>query len=192
MIRRKAEERWRPLAQSFANSFNIQSGATLELNAFSPAFCRQLARGQSDLDCIGLCASLKTYTALSQAKGTALNVTYRTDSPSHICYPASTFALVYSILPNRLQDLPLVLEEAYRVLTPNGRLVLYLLDDWSALSKAWLGVSRLMAPRLYWRLRTDVLEKSKQQEFLEQLKQSSFKGGQIQEHGPFLRIELPK
>ena len=79
---------WYPIARSFADSVQIHSGATLELNAFSPAFCQQLAAGKSDLDCVGLCSNQRVYTALSQAKGTTLNITFRTNQMlHHICYP---------------------------------------------------------------------------------------------------------
>ena len=183
---------WYPIARSFADSVQIHSGATLELNAFSPAFCQQLAAGKSDLDCVGLCANQRVYTALSQAKGTTLNITFRTDPSHHICYPKATFDLVYSIFPNRIENLPATLEEAHRVMTNKGRLILYLLTDWSGLSSEWLGVRRLTSPTIYWRLRRDVIDQKSQELLLSKVKSSSFRGGQLQEHGPFQRIELTK
>ena len=183
---------WHPIARSFADSVQIQSGASLELNAFSPAFCQQLAAGKSELDCVGLCADHRTYATLTQAKGTALNVTFRTDPSHHICYPEATFNLVYSFLPNRIADLSATLEEAHRVMATNGRLIFYVLTNWSGLSKEWLGVGRISAPKMYVRLRRDVLDTHGQDVFLNQVKASPFKGGKLQEHGPFQRIELTK
>ena len=95
---------WNPFALNIQRTIEMASGAVLELNSFSVSFCQQIAKGKPELDCVGLASSEKQRTLLEQAKGTSLNVTFRSDPPTQLCYPANTFQVVFSIFAKKREQ----------------------------------------------------------------------------------------
>ena len=185
-----------PSWRHIADAIGLERGAFLDVGCGAGWLALYVASGRPELDAVGIDTDSLAIGVGERNKGTRLNVTLREMDPARIVYPDRTFHAAAAVgSSQRWTDLPGTLAEVHRVLRPGGRFFIYEADaELEALPPGWLRSPGPWMPDalLLRQLRRGGVTAAQWDALKEQVRQSSFRGGEDGRHGPYRRLILTR
>lgn len=130
---------YQPAYRFIVADIGLDRGAWLDIGAGPGWLGIHAAAGHPELDVIGIDISETMVSIANANKGPRLNVNFRKMDGAGIVYPAGTFDVVTAVQSaHHWTDPGPILAEAWRVMVPGGRLLIYEADPDGEIPSQWI------------------------------------------------------